>query len=62
VRGWFEESSEDGELPAEGVMIGSDNAIGMGYVVSVVLLLGVGCRGVGAKRGMIADLLLGCWY
>jgi hypothetical protein len=29
---WFEESSEDGELPAEGVLIGSDIAIGMmGY-------------------------------
>jgi hypothetical protein len=30
VWGRFEES-EDGELPAEGVLIGSDNAIGMGY-------------------------------
>lgn len=55
VRGWFEESSEDGELPAEGVLIGSDIAIGMGYVRSLLLekILGSGavCRGL--KRGMI---------
>jgi len=30
VWGWFEESSEDGELPAEGELIGSDIAIGLG--------------------------------